>query len=382
MSFRKDYLPDLDGIRALAVMMVLWVHMPRQTFGNLVGDWGYDYLLGILGVDLFFVLSGFLITRILLVDRELGVPLRYFWYRRFLRIFPVYYLLLALLAYRLSWQEILTCATYTSNYGFLAIDKPSILAHTWSLAVEEHFYLVWPPIAMLLIPRKSRKVLLAVFLPLSLLTIVAIFFFANWESNVNGVYDLLIRGSTTRFGSLALGALIAYHEDWVRSARWTVFALIAAAIGLAGALSDGFLQYWHISWWVNDFGVEAGPGRYHRFMHCARLIMVPCVSFSLVMLTIATAKWRTPWGLLLRSHPARWIGRISYGLYLYHFPIYHFVKHSAENPRDPGDRLVLIGVALSFVAATVSFYCIERPIMGYSKRFRVAAPPVPTTPNQ
>ena len=95
--FRKDHIPELDGLRGIAVLMVLWVHLQIGAFGPAVARLRTLLLPGDFGVDLFFVLSGFLITRILLVDRSVGVPVRYFVMRRFLRIFPIYYLTIALL---------------------------------------------------------------------------------------------------------------------------------------------------------------------------------------------------------------------------------------------------------------------------------------------
>ncbi|MEL6714848.1 MAG: acyltransferase, partial [Planctomycetota bacterium] len=103
--FQKGFVPELDGLRAFAVLAVLWSHLPAGALGSTVTALGEEYVVGNVGVDLFFVLSGFLITRILLVDREREVPLRWFLARRFLRIFPIYYLTIAVVSPRLTSFE-------------------------------------------------------------------------------------------------------------------------------------------------------------------------------------------------------------------------------------------------------------------------------------
>ncbi len=220
--FRKDFIPELDGLRGIAVLMVLWVHLPMDSLGETIEGLRQAVVPGGVGVDLFFVLSGFLITRILLVDREQGRSLRNFLIRRFLRIFPIYYLLLAILAAWMSWEEIVACATYTSNYLFLFKSRTSLLEHTWSLAVEEHFYLLWPPVVVFLRPLVSRRVLLLGVLPLSALTCLAALQFGDWGQDGQVLRQFLGRGSTSRFGSLGLGALLAYHEGFrARRCSWS-----------------------------------------------------------------------------------------------------------------------------------------------------------------
>src|SRR5882672_2186860 len=126
--------------------MVLWSHVPVASTPGVVRLLRSAFNPGYLGVDLFFVLSGFLITRILLADRENERPLRFFLARRALRIFPIYYLLLAVLLLAKPGQYLAWCAIYLSNFHFMFDKTPNPLPHTWSLAIEEHFYLIWPPI--------------------------------------------------------------------------------------------------------------------------------------------------------------------------------------------------------------------------------------------
>lgn len=153
--YRKDFIPELDGLRAIAALLVLFlgatqVHLPAYSLGPELFELHRWIAPGAAGVDLFFVLSGFLITRILLVDRELGVPLRQFLIRRCLRIFPIYYLKILIVWHQLSGFELAALLTYTANFALLFTWGHCPMDHAWSLAVEEHFYLLWPPIAVFL----------------------------------------------------------------------------------------------------------------------------------------------------------------------------------------------------------------------------------------
>ena len=140
---RLPYLPALDKLRGIAVLLVLFTHTPHHLKGDL-GLWVQQWLApGYLGVDIFFALSGFLITRILLFERDRGGSILAFWKRRAVRIFPAFYLLVAVVAVVRWGPELPWVATYLSNFHRLG-SFPSPLRHTWSLAVEEHFYLVCP----------------------------------------------------------------------------------------------------------------------------------------------------------------------------------------------------------------------------------------------
>jgi peptidoglycan/LPS O-acetylase OafA/YrhL len=158
----RRHIPALDGLRGIAVLLVLWAHVPTGSLGTTLETAKLFVKPGYLGVDVFFVLSGFLITRILLADREAGVPLSWFWARRFLRIFPIYYLLLAVLWFVERGPEWPWCAGYVSNFYFIFhgdhASESSSLRHTWSLAIEEHYYLVWPLVVYAL--RGRRKLAL------------------------------------------------------------------------------------------------------------------------------------------------------------------------------------------------------------------------------
>ncbi len=363
--FRKDFIPELDGLRAFAVLLVLWVHLPAGALGETLYEARRYMQPGYLGVDLFFVLSGFLITRILLVDRERGVPLRFFLARRFLRIFPIYYL--TIFAIQLiapqPTAEFFACLFYYANYAFAFIPDYSRLEHFWSLAVEEHYYMLWPPLATFLSLRASRRVLFG-FFAISLGT--GLFLALRPETFPDAApYQLVMRGSTTRFGSLALGSLIAYHELAVRSKpqRITVLALVAFAVAFALSKEGLFPE---LASWVSTWSPVVAEDSY-QLRIWTRLIAVPLVSAGVILLAIAHTR-TAPLGIFRLGILAA-IGRISYGLYVYHYPVYYVAGlRYNESPTR-----IALAVGATFVIATVSYLVIERPLINYAKRFRAAA---------
>ncbi len=252
--FRKDHIPALDGLRGIAVLMILWTHVPLGWLGKPVDLLKAYVHPGYLGVDLFFVLSGFLITRILLVDKTQGSPLLPFLLRRVLRIFPIYYLVVFLILGLKPSPEIKWCAFYLSNFYFPFHPGEGLLQHSWSLAVEEHFYLLWPVAVHLLSVRASLRVA-ACLLPLSVgSAIVAVWLGSDggtdWLRGIGGESlaeawdprELIYMGTMFRAESLALGALIAYLERKVErrsvlvAAFALTFAIAAAVIVRGGAL--------------------------------------------------------------------------------------------------------------------------------------------------
>ncbi len=365
---KKDHIPELDGIRAIAVLLIMWIHLPVSYLGEAAVGLRKTLLPGNLGMDLFFVLSGFLITRILLVDRETPHALRDFLTRRFLRIFPTYYLLLAVLVPTMMWEEIVACATYTTNYAFLFMHGASYMSHAWSLAVEEQFYLIWSPIVILLTTRASRRVILFVAFPITIATCLAALAFGDWVAHPERMRELLMHGSTTRIGALGAGSLLAYHEAALRRAGKRLVVLLLATIGFALLLSQESLSSLGLMQMMFDVAPDGVKPR--DLLVALRLFSVPAVATAWVMLAVGTTGSATPWGIVLRTGVLRGIGRISYGLYLYHYPIFRKVRMLADDPHAPGDGAVAIGIVLTFAIAIGSYYVIERPLMRWGKRFR------------
>ena len=281
------YLPALDGVRAIAVLLVLAYHA-RAPFAP----------GGFIGVDLFFVLSGFLITRLLLVEqaREGRINILRFYLRRLRRLYPA--LLLMLAAYLLVaphvWPELdhardaLLAGSYVANWSIIAIQAPVVLSHTWSLAVEEQFYLLWPVLIAWLPHRHRARALVLLFLAATLWRIgVGLAGAPGWTVYMR--FD-------TRLSGMVLGACIAALPfAAARPERWFWGGLLAIAAITAWArwLDPGYLR----------FGISLA---------------------ELAAATLIVGALQHPGWL---AHPAMaWIGRLSYGMYLWHYPLMRAVR--------------------------------------------------------
>jgi peptidoglycan/LPS O-acetylase OafA/YrhL len=350
----KERIPTLDGLRGLAVLLVVWQHLPRGLLGPAGDALRFAVQPGYLGVDLFFVLSGFLITRILLADRARRRPLRHFLVRRFARIFPIYYLLILAMWWLEPGSHLAWCAAYLSNFYFALHREPSPMEHTWSLAVEEHFYLVWPLAVGFLPVASSRRLALFGILPAAVLLALATAALEPWlPAEADGI---IYRVTWYRMLSLGLGALFAFGERELRAepARpWRValrFLLPALAV-LPGAL-------------LVD----------HRWVGPLMLVGFSLLSSAIFLAGLgANATGGLPARLLTLS-PLCFAGRISYGFYLYHLPIFTaFGVYAYPKDQPPPLALTAAALGVSLLAAAASFYAIERPILRLTEPGRALA---------
>jgi peptidoglycan/LPS O-acetylase OafA/YrhL len=344
------YRPSLDGVRALAVLLVAGVH----THPRLVPA-------GSIGVDIFFVLSGFLITTLLVeeLDGRGHVSIWRFYVRRALRLLPA---LLGLLAAVTAWalvvaspdtrhnalREVLAAASYTRNLTWWADAPGTLLGHTWSLALEEQFYVVWPAVLVLLLrPRRSGSTLAIVFL-IAFVTISVLRI-----SGVVGPAGLFIG----RPDALLLGAAIALlRRD--SPGRWSRPAVrldrIAVAVGTAGLVG--------IAAW--DAGDDAfGFGYTLAALAAATLI------YGLVVLDEQGLSRVFAWP------PAVAFGRVSYGFYLWHLPVLRWTDDRLTG--DPAVVRIAIGLALASGATLLSYRLLEEPALRLKARF---APPATSRP--
>jgi peptidoglycan/LPS O-acetylase OafA/YrhL len=335
-------LPALDGLRAIAVLTVIVYHG------------GVDIIPADLGVSIFFVLSGFLITWLLLRERnESGrVSLRAFYTRRALRIFPAYLAFIAL-SFTLdrllgdSWPAGMrwSAITYTMNYYNALHGNPvNSVTHTWSLAVEEQFYLLWPVLFIALAARGERT--LRWGLVGATIAIAAWRTFLYLGVHVGSAY--VYNAFDTRADVLAVGCLLAVsvHSARVRAAASRIASrawmpLVTIALLLASRL--------------------AGDPRYHYslgFTVDALLIAVLLVQ----LVQLARDRW---WRWL--EHPLmRYLGAISYPMYLYH------QWGAGIGRRVPGDAIaaeLTLGLCATIVLASGSYYVIERPFLALKRRF-------------
>lgn len=375
---RKDHVPELDGLRGIAVLLVLWQHVPAMVIPYAVfgvqravvgefsgGEWPIwiDALrdafvqAGYLGVDTFFVLSGFLITRILRVERSAGLPLSRFLVRRLLRIFPIYYLTIAVVWLVHPGSELPWCAAYLSNFRFAFHDHGGgWLSHTWSLAIEEHFYLLWPLCVYGCADRTARRIAAFGIVPFALLAAVASAWY--WRGDAPFVEYLLQVGTPYRALSLALGSLLAFGEPVLRAVprRTAWCGAIAVVSGYALHLVPAFANR------------GAAPT---TTLAVLRLCGFAMTAAGLVAAGIACSGGAGVYARTLRSRALRWVGRISYGLYLYHYVVYHALGLYALDAAKPSTPLLVAGaIAASFCVAALSFAVLERPILDYAARFR------------
>jgi peptidoglycan/LPS O-acetylase OafA/YrhL len=353
------HLPSLDGLRAIAVSLVLWQHVRLSSAGYPLWLEQARWLVnpGNLGVELFFALSGFLITRILLAEHAAGHPVRWFVLRRMLRIFPIYYLLLLVMAAWRPASELGWCALYLSN--FVDVFAPTAgakpLGHTWTLCVEEHFYLLWPLAIALGGPARARRILTWIVIPAAAIGAVAVGVAMEQRAAELAVERL----SPFRFLTLACGALLAFAEPEICATgrRPRDCGLMTTAVALALHPHIWFLVVpifvVGATWW--PFGLAPAWWRVHS-----------------ALLSVGVLMWAlTPPGVLmsparaLSLAPLRALGRISYGVYLYHLPIYHWLLWP-----DPSMTNAGFAIAVTLAVATASYLLIERPILQYAARFR------------
>ena len=365
------YRPALDGVRAFAVTAVVLFHC------------GVDGLSGgFLGVDTFFVLSGFLITTLLLNEhaRTGRIALGAFWARRARRLLPA---LLAMLAatviaghflldsddLKLLRIDAFAALGYVANWrmiwrgtGYVAATAtPSPLQHTWSLGIEEQFYIVWPLLLVLLLAwvaaRRTRTVLLVVCATGTAASAALAAYLYQPDSIARSYY-----GTDTRAQALLIGAGLAaiLTPGATTAARKHHFVL--GALALAGAI--GTVWLWHTA--TDDAAWMYGGGL---------TLAAVATAFVLVHATVNTS---SATARVLGFGPFAYVGRISYGIYVWHWPIIVFVTADATGlSRYP---LLTVRLLLTLATAVVSYYVIEMPIRrGALRRLRLRRAPAAVT---
>ena len=379
-KFKLGYHPSLDGVRGVAVLAVLLLHAYVPVTVPILGN--YLELLGIggfLGVDIFFVLSGFLITALLFQEREANgkIDFKKFYARRALRLLPALYLyLLASISYTVAFRpskesagalrDVAVITFYLSNWIPINIYT---LRHVWSLAVEEQFYLFWPFILVGLMHLaagfKIQRHWILGFL-LGVVGLIAIhrgLMFADI-----GYTTRVYQGLDTRADALLLGSCAALFLSWDLLPRreWFLKSLkIAAIVAVAvlfywimtRSITDGFFYYGGFT--LAAFGVDL-------------IILALLVSPPKLLARFFE------WSVLV------WIGRLSYGIYLWHKLVYVILDQSLLPLAVRSETLrtmvlpLTIKIGVSLIVASASFYFFEKPFLRLKKRFAASAPPVKT----
>jgi len=356
---RLRYRPGLDGLRALAVAAVFLYHARI--------DWLPG---GFLGVDLFFVLSGYLITSLLLVEWQAGrrIDLRRFWLRRARRLLPaVVVVVLASLAlaaifaradlartrgdalsslfYYTNWHLILANHSY-----FVRMGNPSLLQHLWSLAVEEQFYVVWPLLlvpGLLLLGRRR--------LPFAVVAGIAGSVTAMWLLYRPDDPSRVYYGTDTRAFLLLLGILLALVWPAVERMRRSLPLLELLGVSALVGTVLLFRQ-------MHDYDPTLYQGG----------DLAAAVCFA--VLIAAVAHPRSGLGQALGVAPLRWLGERSYGVYLWHWPVLELTRPGVDLPWT-GPGVVVLQAALVLTAAALSYRYVEQPIRSGRLQRRLAAWP-------
>jgi peptidoglycan/LPS O-acetylase OafA/YrhL len=367
-DFRLGYMPALDGIRAAAVLGVLVYHADSSWLPG-----------GYFTVDAFFVLSGFLITTLLIAEfrRTGGIALLSFWARRARRLLPALLFLMAgIVLYAAVFAtpvelprlrgDAIASLLYVANWRFVATKEsyfdafvtPSPLRHLWTLAIEEQFYLVWPLVVCgtLRISKGSLRGLFVICVGLAAASALTMAVLYERGASITRLYY----GSDTRVQSIAVGAALAVVVSAWGTARTRRGRGRLTVVGTLGFVIAAAL-------WA--FASESHTGLFRGGFLLAS-IAVACVIASVV-------QPRTDWlTRTLRVRPLAFTGTVSYGLYLWHWPVY-VVLNPARTGLAPAP-LFALRLAISFVLAVVSYYVVEKPIRErrWPARLSVAAAPI------
>jgi peptidoglycan/LPS O-acetylase OafA/YrhL len=353
------YVPELDGVRGLAILFVLGNHIPLRQIQSLLPG-------GFIGVDIFFVLSGFLITTLLVqeFDRTGAINLRYFYTRRALRLGPALLVFLAVLCSlsfvlydparaRGNCRDALIALFYLSNWvRVLSSNQLGLLAHTWSLSTEEQFYILWPLILLTLLRRsKSRYRILVAAGAITLLSWLVNFYLAMHLASQRRLFLQLCFRFDSRVGTLMIGCMLGVvyssgllTDKATRLLRKTLVFL--APVALAGLVVFSIYSY-----------VIGGIFFYFGFglvaLLAAALLLDVLLNPRGVFRRLMSMKWLV------------WVGSVSYGLYLWHWPIFYGMDRFGFK----GWTVVLAGLPVTLVVVSLSYYLLERPMLRLKQRF-------------
>ncbi len=348
---RLSYLPGLDGLRALAVMAVLLFHAGQRWIPG-----------GFLGVEVFFVISGFLITCVLLESRERtgSVGLKQFWFRRARRLLPALFALLlgtlavsvlfypdevaklrgdtlAAFGYMTNWYFILDHQSYFDEVG-----RPSLLRHLWSLAIEEQFYLVWPVVLALLVGRLRTGGMVLLLIAAAAASSVLMAVLWNPEAGPTRVYF----GTDTRAAGLLIGAALAFvWAPWkLRESRARAYSV---ALNFAGLTALAGLVYLHVE-----------LDQYRPFLYHGGFALVAVCSAVVIAVAVHPSAHL---GRLLGLQPLRWLGTRSYAVYLWHWPVFMLTRPGLDVSID-GWELLGLRLGITLLLAEISYRLVERPV--------------------
>lgn len=358
------YLPGLDGIRALAVLGVMLYHADLPWMPG-----------GFLGVDVFFVLSGFLITSLVLeeFDRRGRIDFKSFYIRRARRLLPALLLMLFVVGIAAAFfyrdaapafrADAIASLFYVNNWWYIVADqsyfefigRPPLLKHLWSLAIEEQFYLIWPAVTFIALKLGKRRAVLIT----ALVGAVASTVWMAVLSISNGYPELAdpsraYFGTDTHIMGLLIGAALA--TVWRPGRLPTRVPPGARALLVGLGVAALFAVIW-VFWQVGEFDSLLYRGGF--------LLFAILVAFLIAMASHPAS----PFGRALGTQPWRYIGQRSYGLYLWHWPVFMVTRPDLDIGLD-GLPLLILRFGITFGLAELSYRYVEMPIRrGAIKRF-------------
>jgi peptidoglycan/LPS O-acetylase OafA/YrhL len=349
-SHRLPQLPAIDGLRAVAVSAVLLYHLPEAWFPG-----------GFLGVDVFFVISGFLITSLLTVEihRTGRINLGHFWLRRARRLLPALFFMLVIIvavssifardALSLLASDLPAVLGYFTNWWlvfhhvsyFQSVGRPPLVLHLWSLAVEEQFYLLWPLIILLVVGRRGRTKRIGWVALAGAVASSALMALLVQPLNPSRVYF----GTDTHAGGLLLGSALAIaFPPWSRSS--TVTASARRIMGLMGLAAFAGLVTLMAT--LNQYGAFTYRGG----------IQLATVLTAVIILVVTHPAVRG--ARFLATPVLQWIGKRSYAIYLWHWPIFELTRPGIDVSLS-GWPLTAVRLALVAVASDLSYRLVEQP---------------------
>jgi peptidoglycan/LPS O-acetylase OafA/YrhL len=353
---KHTYYPSLDGLRTVAVGIVLCAHGGVPYFRS-----------GGVGVDMFFVLSGFLITTILSTEwaRTGAISFRNFYVRRFLRLAPALFLTCAFVGVAMPWvegrfpgTEIALCLSYTANWALALYNyQLTWLNHCWSLSIEEQFYMLWPMVIVVL-ERSVRSPRMKGWVLVGLALLIAV-----RRAMMIGVWpdERINFGLDTRMDSLMAGAALAYFfrslpKGGLSDPVSKVLGRFLAPLAFAGMIAVIHIVTWYSPWmgWIG-YVLVAGA--------------------SVFVIGDLVGGRHSLLAGVLATRPMVFMGKISYGLYLLHLPVYYIVERL--RPAAVLPVRLSIKVSVSVALATASFYLFERRFIRLKAKFESKAQEVP-----
>lgn len=354
---RLEKFPAFDGFRGIGVIVVIFTHCPQVLESSLYNTvWHINQLsrVGYIALDIFFVISGFFITRLLLRERaKTGrISFKDFYMRRALRIFPVYYLtvIACLFIFKFSTADTISLLSYTFNFYHPLHPVPNPLEHTWSLSVEEQFYFFWPLLILLVPPRWLSRVT-GIVVPLLAIAsglVMAVIFIGHDPREAG---DVVYMSLFTRMLSLSLGGWLALREFENRPLRgWRCLALFLGALVVLTLDRMG-----------RNYGIITSQPLYWTIA----LIAYAMVSVSFVATMVFDR------GILKRLMTAvlsipllRGFGQLSYAMYVFHLPVLFYL--GINDAALDGAKVPILQVVLAFGVtiglSILSYYLLETPM--------------------